>query len=49
MSNTRKTILAYIVDAILLLIIGFALYEAWKMNAKVDFSLHGPYDVVGSD
>lgn len=32
-------------NAIGLLIIGFALWQAWKMNALVDLSLSGPYDV----
>jgi hypothetical protein len=32
-------------NAIGLLIIGFALWEAWRLNARVDLSVKGPYQV----
>jgi hypothetical protein len=39
--------LAGLENAIGILIIGFALYEAWKLNKKVELRITGPYQVAG--
>jgi hypothetical protein len=39
--------LAGLQNAIGILIIGFALYEAWKLNKKVELRITGPYQVAG--
>jgi hypothetical protein len=38
--------LAGLENAIGILIIGFALYEAWKLNKKVELRITGPYQVA---
>jgi hypothetical protein len=40
--------LAGLQNAIGILIIGFALYEAWKLNKKVELRVTGPYQVAAS-
>ncbi len=42
-------VLAGIENAIGLLIIGFALYEAWKINKKPVFVINGPFEVQARD
>lgn len=39
--------LAGLENAIGILIIGFALYEAWKLNKKAELKITGPYQVAG--